>query len=441
MANLLDSILQDIGAISNPFGAPSANEWKLSKGVYTSSTGKSLVLFYEVKGSPALGDADKPFGTLATSDLHGETHTIRTALEDLADSGGRRLAVYEYPYKDGQSIRDMGRMGETYVFNLKFFGDNYQQKLKDFFDVVVNDSGTGTLLHPTMSAIRSSLRVKFKTYEVIHRYSEWNAVTIKATFVEDNTGTIELLPDVANQSSDQVLRKALQTLVTTQANISDTISYATALLTLPSAIETAMKARLTSIVGQASRLLSKLAATFSTNAQLQSLAAQANKLNVSFSQLSSGKAIQVTGGNVNLPPVYQVGFSTTTQAAIEAQAANFVAANQITTQQAVFAANQVRAAITLAIAEANANFGNDGYQIVLDYRGLAVSMQQAVEGSISSTQSKVKVFTVPVTMSARKIASLNGLSPDRQNDISDLNPYLTSLNYIPAGTKVLVPAA
>ena len=139
--------------------------------------------------------------------------------------------------------------------------------------------------------------------------------------------------------------------------------------------------------------------------------------------------------------MFQVGFDPTTQDSINANIAAYVAANQITPQQAVFSANQARAAITAAIAEVNTNMGNYGYDIVVQYRGLATSIQQAVESSLAATQSLVTIYLVQQPMSLRQVAFANGLTADDQNAIEALNPYLASVNYIPAGTQVTVPVS
>lgn len=411
----LGGILSDISAFSNPFGPPSKGQWNLSKCLYTSSKGKQIILFTEIKGG-------------------GEPKTNQTAVDQIVDGGGRRLAIYEYPYLDGQAVRDLGRKGETYTFNFKFFGDNYQLKFQDFLKIVVADDGQGTLIHPVLSAVRGSIKVRFHTYENIHRHDEWNSVTVKAVFIEDSTGSIQNFNKIKT-STNSALRSALQALTNAQAAISSGIFEVGALLLLPSAIQNSFSQRLSSIVGQSSRLLGQLAATFSSDAQIQALSAQASRASSSVPGLKSG----ITTSGTSLPPVFQVGFDPTTQQSINNQTDAYINANQITPQQAVFSANQVRALVSKAIEEINNSYGNYGYDIILQYRGLAISIQESVESSISSAQQLVKIYKTTVPMSLRRVAKENNLDPDRQNDIELLNPYLESINYIPAGTELTVP--
>ncbi len=406
------SILSDLAAFSNPYGAQASGEWDLSKGVFSTANG-STVFYYIKDPSP----------------------TQRTAIENISDSGGRRLAVYEYPYFDGQRVTDLGRKGETFTFNIKFFGTQYKLLFNAFLSQVVNTNLRGTLTHP----VRGAVQARFRDYEFVHTYGEWNAITIKAVFVEDNTDELNLV-SVPGSSPDSVLRNALQLLTDTQSTISNGIFVASALLLLPGAIVASMQNRLNSLTGQISRLLGQLVSTFSSDSQLKSLSTQASAVTGGAPNLNAG-TVGGSGATSQLPPTLQVGYSATTQAAIVAQISNFVNANQITPQQAVFAANQLRLGITAAINEATANLGNDGYDTVLQYRLLANSIQASVESAIAIAQSTVVMYTVPETMSLRMIAKNNGLDPDRQNDIEALNPYLPSINFIPKGSVISVPSS
>jgi hypothetical protein len=404
----------------NVFGAPSQGEWNLSKGVYTTKkTGRAVTFFYE--------------------NSKGEDPLQKTAIDQISDKGGRRLAKYEYPYSNGQGLADLGRKAESMTFNIKFHGLNYQQKFKEFLDVVTNNNEQGTLLHP----IRGPLTVRFEEYEFVHRYDEWNSITIKAVFQEDNTDQI-LSTNLPLTSQDSALRSAVQNLSDSDFSITDSIKSLITTLNIPSAIQSNLLLQKQQINGQVSGLLGQLAASFSSNSQILKLLSQSVGLSGGSTGLSSGTALvqgSAVGVQVSLPPVFQVGFDPATQASINSQLSNYVSANQITPQQAVFAANQARLNITVMIAAIESKFGNFGYSIVVQYRGLANSMQAAVEASIAATQNRVKIYTVPRAMSLRMVAQENGLPPSRQNDIEALNPYLGSVNYVPANTILTVPAA
>jgi len=408
-----------IGAATNPFGLPSKGEWNLIEGSFTTKTTQKKVTFFFEKAK-------------------GEDRTQKTGLEQVSDGGGRRKAIYEYPYRDGQVVDDLGRRGEKFTFNLTFFGSNYQKLFKDFMDVVVSSKESGILTHP----VRGQIPCAFQEYEFVHRHDQFNAVTIRATFIEDNQDVLKNT-NLQTASANSALRSALQTLTDAQSFIGTAIVTVGAALPIPGSIQSAMQSRLSSITGGLSRLFSQLAATFSSDSQLQSLAAKASQVNGGVTALNSGttaSSASVSQGQV-LPPVFQVGVGKTEAQSLQTLASQFSNTNQITAQQAVYQMNQVRAQISEAIQYTEAQFSSSGFDIILTYRQLAVQFQAAVEAAISSASPSVKVYTVPFDMSLRRVAFLNGLDPDRQGDIAILNPDIDSINFVPQGSVLVVPAS
>lgn len=401
-----------IPALENPYGSVDANSWHLQKGTFINVQGQSVVFFIEKRS--------------------GQDTTQMNAIDQISDSAGRRIAVYEYPYLDGQALDDLGRRGERFTFNIKFFGSNYQVIFKHFIDVVVNSNGQGTLTHP----VRGAIKCRFQEYEFIHRYDEWNAVTIKATFLEDNTGQIQSA-NLTAASSNSILRSALSTAVNIIATATNTLFALKALLSLPTTIYNALNLRIKSINDAVSSFLAQLASTYSTDSQLQLLAFNFSTVSGGLSGINGG----TTTNGSKIPPVYQVGFTQTEQNTINAHLASFINSNQVSSQQAIYTANTIRSTISTAIIEVETQLGNNAFDLVLLYRQLAVSIQVTTQNCISSTQPTIKVYNVPYLMSLRKAAFLNGLTSDRQNDIEELNPYLASVNYVPENTILLVPAS
>lgn len=401
-----------ITTLANPYGVLDTNSWHLQKGGYINAQGQSVVFFIEKRS--------------------GQDNTQQRTVDQISDSAGRRLTIYEYPYLDGQALDDLGRKGEKFTFNIKFFGINYQVLFKQFIDIVVNTNGQGTLNHP----VRGSIKCRFLEYEFVHRYDEWNAVTIKASFLEDNTGQIQA-NNLTAASSNSILRSALSTIVNIVATATNTLFTLKALLSLPTAVYNSLNLRIKSINDAVSSFLGQLASTYSTDSQLKLLAFNFSTATGGLTSLNSGTT--TTGSQI--PPVYQVGFTQTEQNSINAQLTSFINANQVTSQQAIYTANTIRATISSAIAQLESILGNDSFDLVLLYRQLAVSIQETTQNCISSTQPTIQVYTVPFLMSLRKAAYLNGLTSDRQNDIEALNPYLASVNYVPPNTILLVPAS
>jgi prophage DNA circulation protein len=416
---LLSAVGDIVGIASNPYGTPSKGEWTLTEGsFFIPATGKKVKFFFET--------------------AKGESRTRRTGLEQISDTGGRRKVIYEYPYKDGQVLDDLGRKGEKFAFNLKFWGTDYKTLFQEFLDTVTKSKESGILTHPVLGQINCG----FLDYEFVHRYDEFSAVTIRANFIEDTKDQL-LATNLTAVSANSSLRSALSALTDLQASISDGISVLSATLLIPAAVKSALNARLASITGQLSRFLGQLSATFSTSQDLKRLAAAANQAG-GYQFLSSGISQStgaVTTAGQNLPPVFQVGFDENTASAVAAQETSYANAAAITPQQAVYQMNVIRSQISDAITEVDTAFGNSGADVALSYRTLAVVFQQAVEASVYTTGSSIKVYTVPRLMSLRQIAADNGLDPDRQNDIFALNPGLDSANFVPQGTQLTIPTS
>jgi prophage DNA circulation protein len=427
---LFDNISDLVPGLGNPFGLPSSGIWNLQQGSFT--TGNA--------GAGILGALGNFIGggqtvTFYVENTIGQFPNQLTAIDVINDSGGRRLAAYDYPYVDGTTYQDLGRKGERFVMNIKFFGSNYQILFKNFIEVVTKTNQLGTLNHP----VRGTFPARFLEWEFVHRHDEFNAVTIKATFVEDNINQTSKLNIFDNINS--ALRNALQVLSSVVSAIQTLLSAAIALLNLPNQILTNLKTSLSNIQFLFSQLLAQLAATYSTDAQIQNTLSNAITTGGALGANSGTTTASTANPTGQIPPVYQVGFSAQAQASITTNLNNFINANQITPQQALFGANQVLNLIGSAIAEVTENLGNQGYSVVLQYRILAVQAQNVTQSAVSNIQTQVTMYTVPFDMSLRMIAFLNGLSVDRQNDIASLNPYLQSINYISRGTVVQVPAA
>lgn len=426
---LLDNLGDLIPGLGNPFGLPSEGIWNLQQGSFT--TGNS--------GSGILGAIGNFLGggqtvTFYVENAIGQFPNQITAIDTISDSGGRRLAAYEYPYVDGTTYQDLGRKGERFVMNIKFFGSNYQILFKNFIEVVTKNNQLGTLNHP----VRGTFPARFLEWEFVHRHDEWNSVTIKATFVEDNINQTSALNifDSINSS----LRNGLQVLSSVSSAISTALAEAKALLNFPTSELTLLQTALAGVAFTVSNLLGQLAATYSTDATITAVLANG---------VSTGGILQANSGTVTattanptgqVPPVYQAGFSSTAQATIAANLASFVNSNQVTPQQALFNANQALTQIAAAVAQVNSLLGNQGYSVVLQYRILAVQIQNVTQAAIANILTQVTLYTVPFNMSLRMVAYLNGLPPDSQNNIENLNPYIQSVNYIAAGTIIQVPA-
>lgn len=409
----MPGILEALGGFSNPYGAPSRDEWAINSASFQLLDGSDEKLVF--------------FASKSSEDPSGN----KTGLENVTDSGGRRLAIYEYPYRDGQVTEDLGRRGEKYVFIVKFFGSRYRDRYVDFYRKVINRRSIGILTHPTIGDVHARL----ETYEFIHKHDEFNAVALRCTFVEDTTdSTRDNQPKNDRIGAiDSLLRTALSVLTTVQRTVQTNIFSFQAILLLPQAVVNAMQLRLQSVINQHASLLAQMAATFGTDGSIIDLASSSGGVTGANSGTS-------TSGS-QLPPIFQVGLPPSESAAVSSNQSTFINANQVTATQLIFNTNQSRAEVAEAIAFHESQLGSDAFEAVIAYRQLVVAFQKAAESCIKSTAIQTTQYLIPFDMTLAEVAFANGLDPDRMVDIERLNPDLGSANLVEAGSVLLIPSA
>jgi prophage DNA circulation protein len=76
---------------------------------------------------------------------------------DAGDTAaGRRVAIHEYPYRDDAWAEDLGKLPRRFAIQAFIVGDDcYQQR--DAMLRAVEQSGAGTLVHPTLGSVQCVL--------------------------------------------------------------------------------------------------------------------------------------------------------------------------------------------------------------------------------------------------------------------------------------------
>jgi prophage DNA circulation protein len=119
-------------------------------------------------------------------------------------SGGRRIALHEFPKRDFPYAEDMGRRARRFVIAGYLIGPDYQAQ-RDALVTALEDDGPGVLVHPTY---QDQGPVVADTYTVTERrerggWAEFEAVFIEAgravdqQFDTDMQGTVNRKVDTA----------------------------------------------------------------------------------------------------------------------------------------------------------------------------------------------------------------------------------------------------
>jgi prophage DNA circulation protein len=96
----------------------------------------------------------------------------------------RALAEHGTPFKDGDSVRDLGRGARRFQMQVVVFGVNYELELQNILRAL-DTPGPGELIHP----IYGSLSVVSQTWEVKHNADGPDSALVSLLFLE---GTPEL---------------------------------------------------------------------------------------------------------------------------------------------------------------------------------------------------------------------------------------------------------
>ena len=121
--------------------------------------------------SDAFGFRSQVVGTVQTIDNSGNSWSggewwqqlqpgswrgIGFVLDAAPTAAGRRIALHEYPYRDDAWAEDLGKLPRRFGVQAFLVGDDvYSQR--DAMLRVVEQSGSGTLIHPTLGSVQCVL--------------------------------------------------------------------------------------------------------------------------------------------------------------------------------------------------------------------------------------------------------------------------------------------
>lgn len=132
----------------------------------------------------------------------GKSFTI--LYEDLTRSGGKRLAINEFPDQDLPYIEDLGESTVTFPISFYFYGDNYDTESDRFFKAL-GERGAGTLFHPRWGTVKVYPETKKQSESFIQNRG-MSIVEVSFVRVSDNTNflvqaissVVELVSAVVN---------------------------------------------------------------------------------------------------------------------------------------------------------------------------------------------------------------------------------------------------
>jgi len=118
-------------------------------------------------------------------------------------SGGRRVAVHEYPQREQPWVEDLGRKADGFSLELYVLGLDYFDA-RDRLEAALREPGPGTLVHPYLG----TLRVAVRSYRLRESTREGGIARFSVDFVEAGeqrepkaeTDTPSVVTDKADQA-------------------------------------------------------------------------------------------------------------------------------------------------------------------------------------------------------------------------------------------------
>jgi hypothetical protein len=422
--------LTDVNAF---FGGRNPNEWDIKEAKYN---GIPFHVFESKKYVVQDPSQDSIGGINPQSIGRQETITWEGALSQVEDVTGRRKVKYQFPYRDGQTTDDLGRKPFSFTVDAVIFGPRYIEG----FRALINefDKPTpGKLTHP----IRGDIICAVDDINYIHRHDSRKSVEMQIVFIEHNFTIGDL-----RQKTDSSVKSALSAALSVFSAIDRAISAVEIALLLPRAIKNRIQSLLAAYKGATGRSLTSMNVTFNRNRG---------------GQIGIGSDSSVIDNSVDIPSLLPVNLGGTRLPDGSILEDNFVVVRSVSdpfNSIPVDIVNRTVAQLALASADIQKQVSNlwsqaaeiireiddngaslELYETTLSIRETAVMVQQVYDTGIASSSSLVADYKVPRLMSLREVAFENGISVDRVEELSLLNPEILSNNYIEPGVIVKVP--
>lgn len=396
-ADFAKVVLSDVGKLLGDFTGKNPADWDIQEGSFNG------VVFHVFKSK---------------SDWDG-------ALGSITDTGGRRKAKFKFPYVDGQTTDDLGRLGEGFDLDILIHGPRYKNGLEALMREL-NKPTPGDLVHP----VRGKIKCVMEHFQLLHSSEKRKAVAIRLTLIE-HSFTIGGFDSKADSTVKGALAQALDAI----QKIQNVIQTVTGAIQFANDVKSHFLTLLNDFKGGYSQTVGKINTTYNRGGSVDIPA---------LLPVNNGGTLNADGSikNSNFPtasspsdPFANIPVSSVTTAT----------ATAIATSQLIKETNALRANLTTIIDELSASVGGAGslifYSEILDLKTSAIILQQALEKGISSSQTRLIKYTTPRIMSLREVAFANGVDVDRVYDLEVLNPQLLSTNFIEKGTEIQVPVA
>lgn len=178
--------------------------------------------------------------------LSGSYKGVAITIDGGGLSGGRKVAVKQFPGRDTQSVEDLGKKPRAYSLDIIISDKQGQDYFayRDALIAVLEEGGPGELIHPLYGRIENIVAV---SYSLNERFAEFGAATVSVQFeLDSSTGIPVRSENVATQlaASNDAVRSAAKQNIENNFKVSTAYpdNFSSAAEDVGSAIDAAMKA-------------------------------------------------------------------------------------------------------------------------------------------------------------------------------------------------------
>ncbi|WMD23104.1 DNA circularization N-terminal domain-containing protein [Achromobacter seleniivolatilans] len=128
---------------------------------------------------------------------------IKFECEHTQDGAERDVQKHQYPYLNGEDAEDLGRGGIGTELTAVFWGDDYEQKLQKFVEVL-EQPGPGELIHPIFGSIPLA---QLEGWRIRHDAESPDACSVELRFLHSTTSSpffVRQLPEQKAAASRQL---------------------------------------------------------------------------------------------------------------------------------------------------------------------------------------------------------------------------------------------
>jgi len=170
---------------------------------------------------------------------------------DAGDTAaGRRVAIHEYPYRDDAWAEDLGKLPRRFTIQAFIVGDDcYQQR--DQMLRACEQSGAGTLVHPTLGSIQCVLL----EFQCADRRERGRVVELQFAFIV--AGDVKY-PATATATASAVTSAAKSLNIASASDLGSALSSAGSFAQAATAGVSRFTSIATSVVGDATRVFNSV---------------------------------------------------------------------------------------------------------------------------------------------------------------------------------------